>query len=194
MHRKDPVTDRQFMRAAVEDPACLSAVVERYRGSLLAFVFRYVGDRETAEDIVQETFLRALRHRQKLAGVRYVSTWFHTIAANMAKSELRRRKRWRQEALAEDEGWIELVDGGAKPDQQTDTWYVQREVAKAIGDLPEKFREPLLLRDLNQLSYGEIASVLKCPEGTIKSRVSRGRRRLQVLLRPLAGEVFALNR
>ena len=106
----------------------------------------------------------------------------------------RRRKRWRQEALAEDEGWIELVDGGAKPDQQTDTWYVQREVAKAIGDLPEKFREPLLLRDLNQLSYGEIAKVLKCPEGTIKSRVSRGRRRLQVLLRPLAGEVFALNR
>ena len=86
------------------------------------------------------------------------------------------------------------MDGGAKPDQQTDTWYVQREVAKAIGDLPEKFREPLLLRDLNQLSYGEIASVLKCPEGTIKSRVSRGRRRLQVLLRPLAGEVFALNR
>ena len=71
---KDPVTDRLLMRTTVEDKACLSALVERYRGSLLAFFFYYVGDRETAEDIVQETFLRALRHRQKLAGIRFVST------------------------------------------------------------------------------------------------------------------------
>ena len=180
------------MQGAVKDPACLAALVERYSGPLLAFVFRYVGDRETAEDIVQETFLRALRHRRKLGGIRYVSTWFYTIAANMAKSELRRRKRWRQEALVEDEGHVELVDFGAKPDQQTDTWHVHREVVKAIGKLPEKFREALLLRDLSELSYGEIAEVLDCPEGTIKSRVSRGRRRLQELLRPLAGEVLGL--
>jgi len=74
----------------------------------------------------------------------------------------------------------------------SDTWRVHREVVKAIRALPEKLREVLLLRDLNELSYGEIAEILQCPEGTIKSRVSRGRRRLQELLRPLAGEVLGL--
>lgn len=192
MQQRDNAKDRQLMQGAVKDPACLAELVERYSGPLLAFVFRYVGDRETAEDIVQETFLRALRHRHKLASIRYVSTWFHTIAANMAKSELQRRKRWRQQALAEEEGHIELLDLAAKPDQLTDTWRVHREVVKAIGALPEKLREVLLLRDLNELSYGEIAEILQCPEGTIKSRVSRGRRRLQELLRPLAGEVLGL--
>ena len=192
MQDKDSAKDRQLMQGAVDDPACLSALVERYSGPLLAFVYRYVGDRETAEDIVQETFLRAIRHRSKLGTIRYVSTWFYTIAANMAKSELRRRKRWRQEGLAEEEGHIELLDRGAKPDQLTDTWHVHREVVKAIAALPEEFREALLLRDLNELSYAEIAEVLDCPEGTIKSRVSRGRRRLQEILRPLAGEVLGL--
>lgn len=192
MERKDDIRVRQLMQGAVDDAACLAGLVERYSGPLLAFVFRYVGDRETAEDIVQETFLRALRHRHKLGTIRYVSTWFHTIAANMARSELRRRKRWHWETLAEQEGHVELLDCGAKPDEQTDTWHVHREVVKAIGALPEEFREALLLRDLNELSYGEIAEVLHCPEGTIKSRVNRGRRRLQEMLRPLAGEVLGL--
>ena len=88
MQQKDNAKDRQLMQGAVIDPACLAELVERYSGPLLAFVFRYVGNRETAEDIVQETFLRALRHRHKLAGIRYVSTWFHTIAANMAKRRI----------------------------------------------------------------------------------------------------------
>ena len=78
-------------------------IVNRYRGRLYNFVFRFVGDRETAEDIVQEAFLRAYRKRNEYRAIANFSTWLFTIAGNLAKSELRRRKRWRLFPLHRDE-------------------------------------------------------------------------------------------
>ena len=86
--------DREVLLRAAEDQGHLGVLVKRYRTPLYNFVYRFVGDRETAEDIVQETFLRCLRHSHQYPAIEQVSTWLYTIAGNLAKTELRRRKRW----------------------------------------------------------------------------------------------------
>lgn len=180
---------------AAEDQASLTILVKRYRNPLYNFVYRFLGNRESAEDIVQETFLRCLKHRHQYPAIEQVSTWLYTIAGNLAKTELRRRKRWHwvPTGPADDEErtpFYEPVDGEALPGEMTDTKTVHQSVKTAIQTLPDEFRDAVVLRDLNGLSYEEIAKIIECPVGTVKSRVNRGRSRLQRNLRPLAEEVI----
>jgi len=189
------LSDREVLRKAVEDQGYLSILVKRYRTPLYNFVYRFVGDRETAEDIVQETFLRCLRHSHQYPAIEQVSTWLYTIAGNLAKTELRRRKRWHWIPIgpSEDEerkAFYEPVDKERLPGEQTDSRQVKETVVDAIHRLPEEFREAVLLRDLNGFSYEDIAKIINCPVGTVKSRVNRGRLRLQKSLRNLAEEVI----
>ena len=195
MKRKAHLSDKEILRQAAKDQTYLSLLVDRYRTPLYNFVFRFVGDRETAEDIVQETFLRCLKHRQQYPAIEQVSTWLYTIAGNLAKTELRRRKRWHwipilPDGEEEPSSFYEPVSRDRLPGEQTDASRVHASVAEAIQHLPEEFREAVLLRDLNGLSYEEIAKIINCPVGTVKSRVNRGRIRLQRSLRPLAEEVL----
>ncbi|MEW6751735.1 MAG: sigma-70 family RNA polymerase sigma factor [Candidatus Latescibacterota bacterium] len=180
---------------AADDQDSLALLVKRYRTPLYNFVFRFVGDRETAEDIVQETFLRCLRHSHQYPAIEQVSTWLYTIAGNLAKTELRRRKRWHWIPIGPTEEeerttFYEPVSRMRAPGEQTDTQRVHDSVVDAIHDLPVEFREAVLLRDLNGLPYEEIARIINCPVGTVKSRVNRGRIRLQKSLRHLAEEVI----
>ena len=197
----DQLSDKAVLMKATTDASYLAILVRRYRTPLQNFVYRFVGDRETAEDIVQETFLRCLRHRHQYPAIEQVSTWLYTIAGNLAKTELRRRKRWHWVPIGPNEDdevrtpFYEPVDKDVLPGEITDTKTVQGSVVKAIDALPEEFREAVLLRDLNGLSYDEIAKIIECPVGTVKSRVNRGRIRLQRNLRRLAEEVIGtLNR
>ncbi len=194
----DPVrnlSDKTILMQAVQDQDNLALLVQRYRAPLFNFVYRFVGDRETAEDIVQETFLRCLRHRHQYAAIEQVSTWLYTIAGNLAKTELRRRKRWHWIPIGPSEDdertpFYEPVDKAQLPGEQTDTRTIHASVVEAIDQLPEEFREAVLLRDLNGMSYEEISKIIDCPVGTVKSRVNRGRIRLQKNLRSLAEEVI----
>ena len=195
MRATEKLTDREVLQKAAEDQGYLSILVQRYRIPLYNFVFRFVGDRETAEDVVQETFLRCLRHSHQFPAIEQVSTWLYTIAGNLAKTELRRRKRWHWIPIGPSEeeersAFYEPVDGGQLPGEQTDTHQVKDTVVEAIHQLPDEFREAVLLRDLTGLSYEEIAKIINCPVGTVKSRVNRGRLRLQKTLRNLAEEVI----
>ena len=195
MEATQNLTDREVLRKAAEDQSYLSILVKRYRTPLYNFVYRFVGDRETAEDVVQETFLRCLRHSHQYPAIEQVSTWLYTIAGNLAKTELRRRKRWHWIPIgpSEDEertSFYEPVDKERPPGEQTDSRQVKETVVEAIHRLPEEFREAVLLRDLNGFSYEEIAKIINCPVGTVKSRVNRGRLRLQKSLRNLAEEVI----
>ena len=189
------LTDREVLLRAVEDQGHLSVLVKRYRTPLYNFVYRFVGDKETAEDIVQETFLRCLRHSHQYPAIEQVSTWLYTIAGNLAKTELRRRKRWNWIPISpsDDEQTSAFYEPTAKdplPGEQTDGNRVKSLVVDAIEDLPTEFRAAVLLRDLKGLSYEEIAKIINCPVGTVKSRVNRGRLRLQKTLRGLAEEVI----
>ncbi len=191
------LSDREVLRKAAEDQSYLSILVKRYRTPLYNFVYRFVNDRETAEDIVQETFLRCLRHSHQYPAIEQVSTWLYTIAGNLAKTELRRRKRWHWIPIGPNEGeertsFYEPVDKECLPGEQTDSQQVKETVVEAIHRLPEEFREAVLLRDLNGFSYEEIAKIINCPVGTVKSRVNRGRLRLQKSLRNLAEEVIGV--
>ena len=189
------LTDREILLRVAEDQGNLDLLVKRYRIPLYNFVYRFVGDKETAEDIVQETFLRCLRHSHQYPAIEQVSTWLYTIAGNLAKTELRRRKRWNWIPISpsDDEQTIAFYEPAAKdplPGEQTDGARVKSLVVNAIEGLPAEFRAAVLLRDLKGLSYEEIAKILNCPVGTVKSRVSRGRLRLQKTLRGLAEEVI----
>ena len=190
------LSDRAVLRRAATDQAQLGILVRRYRSQLYNFVYRFVSDRETAEDIVQETFLRCMRHKHQFPNIEQVSTWLYTIAGNLAKTELRRRKRWHWIPIGpspDDEertSFFEPVDRGRMPGETTDADTVRSSVVDAIGDLPEEFREAVELRDLAGLSYDDIAKIIDCPVGTVKSRVNRGRQRLQKELKSLADEVI----
>ena len=194
MNKAQKKSDKSLLLKAADDQDALAQLVARYRTPLFNFACRFLADREAAEDVVQETFLRCLRNRHKFADIQHVSTWLYTITANLAKTELRRRKRWHWVPVAneekEEEGsYYVPVDPGPLPDQRAQSSGVHQTVVEAIGKLPPEFREAVLLRDLNGLSYEEIANITNSPLGTVKSRVNRGRLRLHAKLRPLAQEV-----
>jgi RNA polymerase sigma-70 factor (ECF subfamily) len=168
------------------DVDAFEKIVERHKNRLYNFVCRFVGDRETAEDIVQETFLRAFRRRKDYRAIANFSTWLFTIAGNLAKSELRRRKRWRFFSLnwdEESETGMEIPDESQRPDTVTETSLTDRQIQRAIEALPANYRKVILLRDVEGLSYQEIAEIVNRPVGTVKSRVNRARIRLQKRLR-----------
>ena len=162
-------------------------IVSRYNNRLLNFVFRFVGNRDVAEDIVQETFLRVFRKRHAYKAIANFSTWLFTIAGNLAKSELRRRKRWRFLSLdwtnEDDEKGFELPDKSKLPDEIISDRLTNADVQKAIRSLPIRYREAIILRDIDGMAYQEIADILKCPIGTVKSRVNRARLKLQKKLK-----------
>jgi len=161
-------------------------IVERYRGRLYNFVYRFVGERETAEDIVQDTFLRAFRKREEYRAIANFSTWLFTIAGNLAKSELRRRKRWRLFSLHwddESDTGFELPDESYRPDTMAESTIADVQIQQAIQTLPENYRQVILLRDVQGLSYQEISEIVSCPVGTVKSRVNRARLKLQQKLK-----------
>ena len=161
-------------------------IVGRYNGRLYNFIYRFVGDRETAEDIVQETFLRAFRKRKEYRAIANFSTWLFTIAGNLAKSELRRRKRWRMFSLERDEETdtgMELPDESARPDKVAESSIADVQIQQAIASLPDNYRQVILLRDVEGMSYQEISEIVDCPVGTVKSRVNRARLKLQQKLK-----------
>ena len=157
---------------------------------MVNLAYQITGDRELAEDIGQETFLRAYKSAGRYRQIAKFSTWLYTIALNLCRNELRRRKFkvYSLEGMAErDEGdklRIDIADEKAKPDRDMERKEIGKLVRQAIDKLPEKFREPLLLRDIQELAYEELSEILGLPEGTVKSRINRGRLRVKEILKP----------
>ncbi|MCH7781767.1 sigma-70 family RNA polymerase sigma factor [candidate division KSB1 bacterium] len=157
-------------------------IVNRYKDQLVNFAFRFLGDVEDAEDIVQETFLRVFRKKKAYKNVAKFSTWIYTITGNLAKTELRRRKRRKLlsiSSLGFEDKDFELTDTKKGPEENVDDLLQSRVIQKAIDSLPDKFKEVIIFRDLQELSYEEISKIVKIPLGTVKSRVNRGRLKLQ---------------
>ncbi|KPK95959.1 RNA polymerase subunit sigma-24 [bacterium SM23_31] len=167
-------------------------IVRRYKDQLVNFAYRFLGDIGEAEDIVQETFLRVYRKKKAYRNVAKFSTWIYTITGNLAKTELRRRKRRKilsVSSLGFEDKDYELRDGKKGPEESVDDILKEDIVQRAIDSLPEKFREVIIFRDIQELSYEEISSILKIPLGTVKSRVNRGRFKLQEKLTEYLKEI-----
>ncbi len=182
--RKKPVvTDEQLIaRFQQGDVQAFDTLVRRYKDQLLNFVYRFVGNRSDAEDIVQETFLRVYKNKHYYKEIAKFSTWVYTIAGNLAKTELRRRKRHKIFSVSNfvnEERDYDIPDKEHSPERQVDGTIKEDIIQKAIEKLPPKFKEVIILRDVQGFAYEEISQILNIPLGTVKSRVNRGRLKLQ---------------
>ncbi|MBN1916390.1 MAG: sigma-70 family RNA polymerase sigma factor [Verrucomicrobia bacterium] len=164
------------------DTASFDQLFERYRSRVFTFVWRYVRDRETAEDIFQETFVRVFARAGTYRKRAKVSTWIYTIAANLCRDELRRRRRRPLVSLdgplpGDEPGqvWMQIVSA---PDAPTDSPRQAAQDAehrtalwRAVDGLPSELRVTLELQALHGLKYREVAEVLGIPLGTVQSRI-----------------------
>jgi len=189
------MTDEQLIHELQEGRReALDVIVDRYSRQLNSFIYRIVGDAATAEDLLQETFIRLWTNRHSYREIAKFSTWLYTVAGNLAKSELRRTRIRHFFSLSsggersvdgEDERTFELPDENADPEGDFERRNIRKRVNEEIRKLPVLFREVIILRDIQELSYEEIGSILKIPLGTVKSRVNRARQRLQQKLQDL---------
>jgi len=185
------LSDEELMALVQEnDEAAFEMLVERYQHALASFISRYLGHGDQVNDILQETFIRVWRHRKHYKTVAKFSTWVYTIAGNLAKTELRRWKVRRSVPIRtggesiEDEA-VDIVDEDADPTDNMRRSEIREHINREIQLLPEVYRQAVILRDLEDRSYEEISELLDVPVGTVKSRVNRGRERLQDRLRGL---------
>ena len=165
------------------------------------FALRLSGSRDTAEDLVQETFLRAFRGWEGYTPGTRCKSWLFTICRNVF---LRQRERGQRHERAvrelSDDGPGDVVNplwaatAGVDPEGRFFDALVESDVLREIEGLPEEYRIVVLLSDLEELSYREIAELLELPLGTVKSRLFRGRRRLQASLYAYAREMGYIRR
>ena len=169
-----------------DDQNAFTELVKRYKDPLFNYVSRMLKDSVFAEDIVQETFVRVYRNRDRYQQIAKFSTWIYTIAINLTKTEIRRQSLRRFLSISntsEDGKNFELPDSRINLEKNTEDTILGDHIREAIEKLPRVFKEVVVLRDIQELSYEEISKIVGVPLGTIKSRVNRGRSRLQNLLK-----------
>lgn len=165
-------------------------LVERYSERLTHYLYGFLSDMRRCEDLLQETFLRVYRNRHSYRRIAKFSTWLYTIAGNLARSEYRKRKRRRLYSIQSvnrdnEEYEMQLPDESFSPDRHAESMIQDKHIQQALKEIPASFREVVVLRDIQQLSYEEIAEITGLPMGTVKSRINRGRTKLQALLKDI---------
>lgn len=179
---EERLSDNELITAVrAGDEEAFAEIVTRYRNQITNFLYRFLNDYEEAVDLAQETFVRVYFALDRYHTEFAFSTYIYRIASNLAISELRKRKRRRLMSLTglfqgeDQEAEYQPEDQAALPDQLLVESERDRVIAKAISSLPEKYRLPIVLRDVEQRSYEEVASIMNLGLGTTKSRISRGR-------------------
>ena len=173
-------TDQQLVqRAQRGDLRAFDLLVLKYQGRIAALVGRYVSDAGEVEDVTQEAFIKAYRALGKFRGDSAFYTWLYRIAANAAKNHLvAKGRRPGADATIEDaEGFDEggLLSESASPEALAMGGELADVVESALNALPDELKAALMLREFDGLSYDDIADVLGCPVGTVRSRIFRAR-------------------
>lgn len=186
MEEKDLV-----LRAQEGDPEAFAVLARTYRDALIQLACGFLHDKDEALDVVQEVFLKAFRKLGSFKNESSLYTWLYRIAINQCKDRLRRKQRRPTVSLEElgSEGQVhDIPDPGAGPGTVLEAAERERRVRAAIDSLPEKHKKVLLLRELGEMSYKEIAAVLRCREGTVMSRLFHARKMLAERLHSLIEE------
>jgi RNA polymerase sigma-70 factor (ECF subfamily) len=185
-----PDLDDELMeRYRAGDENAFTLLVRRHQQPLVNFIARFINDRDGAEDLAQETFIRIFKaSRRYQPGRAHFKTWMYHIASNLCKNELRnrgRRDRYRVDNVVDgsDDGDAEQIDlierapadASFQPEVALERKELDDVIQTAITELPEQYRIPLILRDLQGLSYDEISEALELRSGTTKSRINRAR-------------------
>lgn len=159
-------------RAQRGDKSAFSELVARYQDRIYRFLLRLTRSEDDALELTQETFLRAFQGLARWQPDALFSTWLFRVARNLAFDLLRRHKRVEFMPLEED---VDIIDPGPEPDAALATAQRYRLLEGALAQLPVEHREILLLREIEDMSYDEIAAVLGLNPGTVKSRIARAR-------------------
>jgi RNA polymerase sigma-70 factor (ECF subfamily) len=174
------------------DRHAFNLLVLRYQDVIVNLCVMLMGNRCDGEDAAQDAFVKAFEKMNSFRGEAQFSTWLHTIAVNSCRNK--HRSFWQRlfrgsvsigvPVLDEDIGeTVEISDSSPLPCQELERKELKNQIKKALGKLPERFRELIVLREIRQLSYAEVADILSVPEGTIKSGIARARLALQTELK-----------
>ncbi len=177
----EPPSDAELMARVREgDRQAFADLVDRHKDAVVSYLTRLTGDRDRAEDLGQETFLRLFRSARDYREQGYLRAYLYRIAVNLVRSEERRERRLRLLApfLLREERSEPVATSGLLRRE------LHREVAAALARLPLRYRVPLVLHEIEGWSYVDIAEEIGCREGTVKSRVHRGRQQLKAKLEP----------
>lgn len=180
-HLSDEDLMEQFQAGATE---AFEILVGRYKDKLHNFLYRYTHNHQDCEDLVQETFLRVHRSRHSYERIARFSTWMYTIALNLARSLYRKSRNMPTVSIHSDPDdsesmEMEFEDRLILQDEKLQQSMTMERLEKALDRIGEEYKEAVVLRDLQQLSYEEISEITGTPMGTVKSRINRGRLRIQ---------------
>ena len=183
-------TDNGLVRDFIAgNDAAFAQLVGKYKDAITNYINMIIGDYDTSVDLCQETFLRVYRNISRYSNIYQFSTWIYRIATNLAIDELRYRKRrgrvfyrniWgKHEKEEANTAEYEIADVRSSPGDEVLRKESGRVLRDAIRSLPEKYRTAFVMREVQELPYDTIATILKCSAGTIKSRLHRARELLQ---------------
>ena len=172
------------------DSAAFDLLVRKYQHRIIALIGRYVSDWSECQDVAQDTFMRAYRALDGFRGDAQFYTWLHRIAVNTAKNHLVASNR-RPPSADIDVADAEQFDSGIRlrdtdtPERELMRQQVEQTVVRAVEALPEELRVAITLREVEGMSYEDIAERMGCPIGTVRSRIFRAREAIDAELRPL---------
>ncbi len=181
-------SDQQLVqRAQRGDTRAFDLLVLKYQGRIATLVARFVNDPAEVEDVTQEAFIKAFRALDKFRGESAFYTWLYRIASNAAKNYLTTRsRRPTSDAEIEDAVYFDEADA-LRDDESPESHLFGEEMADAVqgvlDGLPEELRMALVLREIDGLSYEDIAEVMECPVGTVRSRIFRARDAIDLKVR-----------
>ena len=182
------LSDAELMeRSRARDPEAFACLVDRHKDLMVNYLARLTGCRDRAEDFAQEAFVRFYQQLDRYREEGALPAYLLRIATNLVRSDARRKRRWRllQPVLS-----YAGVTGGSsnggrpEPGPQALAREEHRQVTRALASLDLLYRAPLVMREIEELSYRQIAEALGCSEGTVKSRLHRGRQLLKRKLAP----------
>lgn len=190
--------DNELDNALVErvqngDKRAFDLLVRKYQHKLIGLISRYVKSHAECEDIAQESFVRAWRAIGSFRGESAFYTWLYKIAVNTAKNHLvaMGRRPPTDDIAAEDAVFVpgaERLHESATPERELMRQEIEQTVFRTVQALPEELRTAITLREVEGLSYEEIAEMMNCPIGTVRSRIFRAREAIDQKLRPLLSD------
>lgn len=184
-------TDNELVRRVQEgDTRAFEVLFHRHQHKVASLISRYVRDRDEVQDLVQEVFIKAYRALPRFRGDSAFYTWIFRIAVNTAKNYIASRGR-RASEMKVDLDDAEFIDGGEalkdadNPEGELARDQLKKVIDEAIAALPPDLRSAVTLREFDGLSYEQIADIMDCPVGTVRSRIFRAREAIDARLRPL---------
>ena len=185
---KMTLTDEELILAFQNgDRDAFNHIVNRYKDKLTNFLYRFTYDIDAAQDLAQDTLLKVYINKDSYKQIAKFSTWIYTIASNLAKTELRKIKRRKTFTISDlstdDREFVIHRSDEDSFENEEDNSVSGKILEKCLDELDNEFKNIIILRDIQELSYDEISKILKIPLGTVKSRINRGRFKLKDLLK-----------